>query len=251
MEDCFDVVGVGVEEVGAVVAGVVVGPFAGCAVVSAAGGEAEAVEVADRFLVVDADREVEVLGGWPGEDGEGAGLGDQLQPLAQVAGLESDGRRDAGVEALAVHQVCNADPEVVDRAALGADFFVVDGLDAVVVVVAEEAAVVPIRTPAVVQGRRRLGSRPRSGRASSRRPALASWRRRRVEATGGWLLLVGWNGREVAPFMKPVAVDAAPSELEQREQLVEELPGLVEVADAQGDVVDARHYPGTLLEAAA
>jgi hypothetical protein len=51
--------------------------------------------------------------------------------------------------------------------------------------------------------------------------------------------------------MKPVAVDAAPSELEQREQLVEELPGLVEVADAQGDVVDARHYPGTLLEAAA
>src|SRR5438067_1441648 len=83
--DRLDVVAVGVEQVGAAVAGVVLRAFAGTAVVATAGEQTDVVEGLRRLLVSDAEREVQVAGRPAGEQREGAALRDHLQPVVAVA----------------------------------------------------------------------------------------------------------------------------------------------------------------------
>ncbi len=138
MEDCLEVGVGGVEEVGGVVAAVVVGSFAGSAVVAAASGESGGVEVGDGLLVADAEGEVEVRGGRSLQEGEGRAFGGELEAVAEVTRPQADGWRDCRVEALDWLEVGDADPEVVDEAVRSVRRGVTDCLDAVAVVVADD-----------------------------------------------------------------------------------------------------------------
>jgi hypothetical protein len=129
----FDVVEVGVGEEGAVVAGVVVGSFAGRAERGVAGVDARLVEAVDGGVVGGGEGEVDILGGLTVGEGEAwwaaSAEGDAVRPSSEE--LEADDGCERRVELSSGVEVADAEPDVVDRAALGPGVVVVDGFDAV------------------------------------------------------------------------------------------------------------------------
>ena len=128
--DGLDVVAVGVEDEGPVVAGVVGGALAGGAVVRVARFERGSVEGVDGLVRVGAERDVDVLGRrLAGDEGDrGVGCDD----LDVVGLVDADLAARRHVEALDRRDVARAEPQVFDRAGL-ALVARVDRFDAVAV----------------------------------------------------------------------------------------------------------------------
>src|SRR5439155_15371536 len=140
VEDRLDVVAVGVEHVGAVVAGVILGPLAGRAVVPVARRQRDAVELVHRAGVRCREREVDVLCQRPRgrpvgrrrrerERGDAAA---KVGPLVLTQPQpEPEHGRDRLVERDRSVHIADAQPEVVDTASVLAEVVLVHGLDAV------------------------------------------------------------------------------------------------------------------------
>lgn len=122
--------------------------------ITASGVEPSSVEGVHSLRIVDADRQVQVLGGRAFQHGEAGAFGHEVEAVSAVAEGESHGWSDRGVEAPCRLEIANPNPEVVDQTWLGRRVLVADGLDAVVLEVADEGAVVPRRV-----------DRPRAGSA--------------------------------------------------------------------------------------
>src|SRR5262249_24724863 len=152
----LDVVAVRIEDVRAVVAGVVHGPLARRSVVPVAGPESDPVELVHGHVVRGGKGDVHVLG-WirTGDERARAALTAESGPVRLVLPeWDAEDRCDGLVEALRGSTVADGEPEVVDDAAVLPRHPAVLRLDAVAVRVDHEGAVV-------------LGPvlRPRSGRA--------------------------------------------------------------------------------------
>jgi hypothetical protein len=143
--DSLDVVAVGVEDEGSVLTGVVDGPFPGRPVVVVPGGEGNAVEFGDGFVVVDRERDVQVLRGRALDERRRAVARRDVEPLRPFApDAHGDERREGLPEALGRVEVANADPEVVDHVLALTHTAVVHGLGAVAVRIEDERAVVVV-----------------------------------------------------------------------------------------------------------
>ena len=146
MVDRLDVAPVRIEDEGADVARVVLGPLARAAVVAVPGGGRDTVELGHRLVVGGGEREVEILGRRAAVRDERevaavAGHEDVAGPVA-LADLKPQHGRDRLVEATARAQVGDAQPEVVYRRACLRPARPMNRLDAVPVRVEQEAAVV-------------------------------------------------------------------------------------------------------------
>src|SRR5205085_795188 len=141
----LDVVSGGIEHEGAVVARVVDLAFAGCAVVSVPGVDCRAMERIDRRIVGHREGDVRVLRHRPGDHGERAAGGRKLRAIRRIARKTEAGMaRDELVEPLRRSDVRDANPQMVDVAAVRAHVVVVNGLGAVPVGVEQESAVVAL-----------------------------------------------------------------------------------------------------------
>src|SRR5262249_54605983 len=116
--------------------------FTGEAVVASAGCQPGSVEVGDGLPIVDAERQVKVLRGWVLEEGEAATVGDQLDAVGAFLEPQLENWGDCAVEPFGCLEVVDADPEVVEEAAVGVAVVAGDGFERVVVVVADERPVV-------------------------------------------------------------------------------------------------------------
>src|SRR5207247_2732996 len=143
VEDRLEVGSSRVKDVGTVIAGVVLRPFGGRAVVGPAGSDGSPVKLVDVEDAVNTDRQVQVRAQLQVfEEGEaGAGCA-EVDALAAVAHAEVERRRDSRIELSRLLKVGDADPEVVDQPGFGGGRFVLDGFDAVAVEIRHESAVV-------------------------------------------------------------------------------------------------------------
>src|SRR6185312_12782981 len=140
VEHGFDVVPVGIEHEGAVIALVVLRPLARSAIVAEAGLQRGPVERVDRRLVGSRKGDVDVLGHRLALDEceRAAGARDVEAALVAVADVQADGRRDRLVEEARLREVANADPEVVEPVYAPLDPLTVHRLEAVAVRVSDE-----------------------------------------------------------------------------------------------------------------
>src|ERR671918_561108 len=235
----LDVVPVGVENVGAVVAGAIARALSRRAVVTVAGGERATVELARRRGVRNRKGEVDVLARLPAHQRERAAAGGDVEALLQlVPDAQPEDRRDRLVEALRRLEVGDADPEVVDDVLALARATVVDSLGAAAVRVEEEGAVVVV----VVLG-------PRAGLAVARMARLRARVQERVhllararperdvQAARHRTVLARLRDPEVVPLVEMPA-RMRDRVAERREDGLVEAPARLAVGDAGRDVVE-------------
>src|SRR5262245_34179510 len=115
--DRLDVVPVGIEHEGAVVARVVLGTLAGRAVVAVPGGDCDAVELVHGRVVRRGEADVRVPRGLSRHEPENAaGDAEADDAFRLVSDPEAQRCQDRGIEALRRLEVVDAQGNVVDRA---------------------------------------------------------------------------------------------------------------------------------------
>src|SRR5436190_2105749 len=238
--DGLDVVAVGVQDVGRVVARVIARALPGRAVIGVAGGCQLGVKTLDAGIV-GRERHVDVLRGLALEQGEGRAVGAvQRRAAGVLADREAQGLGEDAVEGGRRRQVRDADPEVVDDPRPLRHVAVVHGLDAVAVGAAQERAVIvgqvldPRPGRSVVEIATVDAGPPERVDVVVRRssePDVQTGRER--------VLVVGVREREVVPLGELVGpVARLDPQLDQ--DGVEEARGRLAVGDVDRDVVEHR-----------
>src|SRR5262249_4006732 len=235
------VVAVRIEDVRAVVAGVVHGPLARRSVVPIADPESDSVELVHGHVVCRGKGEVHVLG-WirTGDERARAAHTAESGPVRlRLPGLDAEDRCDGLVEALRGSNVADAEPEVVDDAAVVPQDPVVHRLDAVPVRVDHEGAVVlgPVLRPR--SGRPVVGVTRFRQRAPERVNVFAPGRGEPdVETSSRRIVGVRPRDREVVPFEAILAHEGRSTEPDRLEHEVVEALRLRELRRPNRHVVE-------------
>src|SRR5262245_42195566 len=143
MANRFDVVAVGVEDEGAVVAGVV-WALARRPVVAVAGGQSYPVELVHRRIVRSGDSDVEILGWLTRREPETAPAASEPDPILDLRpDTLAERIQHRLVEGSRGREIAHSDKDVVDHPAVGLET-VLDRLDVVAGRVEDERAVVSL-----------------------------------------------------------------------------------------------------------